>query len=65
MNNIPFIKLTPPLLSNAHIKQQISCIRAHRERIFNVSMEHKNNKYIFHNYGQGGAGMDIFIWLRK
>lgn len=56
MNKTPFIKLNPPLLTDAHIKQKISCIRPHRERIFNVSIEHTQNKYIFHNYGHGGAG---------
>jgi glycine/D-amino acid oxidase-like deaminating enzyme len=50
------IKLTPPLLSDDHIDQKISCIRPHRERIFNISREHKDGKTIFHNYGHGGAG---------
>lgn len=56
MNIIRTIKLTPPLLTDPHIKQKISCVRAHRERIFNVSVEQCGQKYIFHNYGQGGAG---------
>lgn len=50
------IRLTPPLLSPDHVDKKISCIRPHRERIFNVSMEHKDGKTIFHNYGHGGAG---------
>jgi D-amino-acid oxidase len=53
---ISIIRLTPPTLSSACIKENIVCIRAHRERIFCVSSHIQNNKYIFHNYGQGGAG---------
>ncbi|CAN5128605.1 hypothetical protein BH09DEP1_BH09DEP1_6440 [soil metagenome] len=50
------IQLIPPLLSESHIDQKISCIRAHRERIFNLSTEQLNKKILFHNYGHGGAG---------
>lgn len=50
------IVLTPPQLSPSHIDQKIVCIRAHRERIFNVSVQTVNNKLVFHNYGHGGAG---------
>ena len=56
MNSLRMVNLTPPLLSDEHIKQKISCIRAHRERIFNVSMHREDQKTIFHNYGHGGAG---------
>lgn len=56
MNTLPIIKLTPPLLDDINIDKKISCIRPHRERIFNVSMEQVNEKFIFHNYGHGGAG---------
>lgn len=48
--------LIPPILDHDHIDQKISCIRPHRERIFRVSPEKKEHKYIFHNYGHGGAG---------
>lgn len=50
------IYLTPPLLHDCHIKEKIVCIRAHRERLFNVSAQKINEKLIFHNYGHGGAG---------
>ena len=50
------IALTPPRISDAHIKEKIVCIRAHRERIFNVSTQVIENKLIVHNYGHGGAG---------
>lgn len=50
------IQLIPPSLSADHIKEKIVCIRGHRERIFNLDLEEKNNKLICHNYGQGGAG---------
>lgn len=50
------IKLTPPLFSDQHIKEKAICIRAHRERIFEVSTQFIDNKLICHNYGQGGAG---------
>lgn len=50
------IKLTPPLISPDYIKEKITCIRAHRERIFYVSVQLHNNKLICHNYGHGGAG---------
>lgn len=50
------VLLTPPLLSSDHIKEKIICIRAHRERIFQVSTQMHNGKLICHNYGHGGAG---------
>ena len=50
------IHLTAPQLSAEHIKEKIICIRAHRERIFEVSAHIQDNKLICHNYGQGGAG---------
>lgn len=50
------IKLIPPKLSDYCIKEKITCIRAHRERIFQISTQELNNKLIFHNYGQGGSG---------
>lgn len=50
------VKLTPLRISYEHIDRKISCIRAHRERIFCVSTEYVGNKLICHNYGQGGAG---------
>jgi len=56
LNTQKIIRLTPPLFSSDNIKEKIICIRAHRERIFQVSTEIKDEKYIFHNYGQGGAG---------
>lgn len=56
MNTPKIIKLTPPLLTDNHIGKKISCIRPHRERIFNVSSEQIDNTFIFHNYGHGGAG---------
>lgn len=56
MNTKKIIHLTPPKLDVANIDQNIVCIRAHRERIFNVSTEFRDNKLICHNYGQGGAG---------
>lgn len=52
----PIIHLVPPRLSPEHVQEKISCIRAHRERIFRVDTELRNNKLICHNYGQGGAG---------
>jgi len=50
------IQLTPPSLSSEHIKEKITCIRAHRERIFQVYFQAYGEKLIFHNYGHGGAG---------
>ena len=50
------ISLSPPLLANEHIQERIACIRAHRERIFNVSIQDHDGKFLIHNYGQGGAG---------
>lgn len=54
--NPHIIHLTPPNVSVEHIKEKITCIRAHRERIFNVSTQLQAGKLICHNYGQGGAG---------
>ncbi|MBA3954977.1 FAD-dependent oxidoreductase [Candidatus Dependentiae bacterium] len=56
MNTKKVIQLTPPQFSPEHIKEKIVCIRAHRERIFEVSTQIRENKLICHNYGQGGAG---------
>lgn len=53
---IPCIELNPPLLAPHAIAEKISCIRAHRERIFQVFVEHRADKLICHNYGHGGAG---------
>lgn len=53
-NRIVF--LTPPRISPAHVDQRITCIRAHRERIFQTSTQMLENKLICHNYGHGGAG---------
>lgn len=50
------VHLTPPKISAEHIKEKVTCIRAHRERIFNTSAEMQQDKLICHNYGQGGAG---------
>ena len=46
----------PPSLSIDHIDEKISCIRAHRERIFYVGTQVSNGKLLCHNYGHGGAG---------
>jgi hypothetical protein len=56
LNYNKVIHLAPPKIYGEYIKEKIVCIRAHRERIFNVSIEKQNNKLIMHNYGQGGAG---------
>jgi hypothetical protein len=56
MNDHRIVKLTPPRISAEHIDRKITCLRAHRERIFRVSTELVGGKLICHNYGQGGAG---------
>lgn len=56
MNDLRIVNLTPPRISPDHIDRKITCIRAHRERIFCISNEIVENKLICHNYGQGGAG---------
>lgn len=56
METKKIIQLTSPRLDAANVDQNITCIRAHRERIFNVSTEIRGAKIICHNYGQGGAG---------
>ena len=50
------VYLTPPNISSAHIEKKVVCIRSHRERIFQVSTEKKDEKLICHLYGHGGAG---------
>ena len=50
------VSLTPPRISDAHVKEKIVCIRSHRERIFQITTELKNGKLISHLYGHGGAG---------
>ena len=56
MNTQKIIHLTPPSFSPEHIKEKITCIRAHRERIFQVYSQLHSEKLVFHNYGHGGAG---------
>jgi hypothetical protein len=48
--------LIAPRISPDHIREKITCIRAHRERIFQVNTEYLHDKLICHNYGHGGAG---------
>ena len=50
------ITLIPPRLTPDAIAEQITCIRAHRERIFQLSASFENGKILCHNFGQGGAG---------
>ena len=50
------VNLTPPSVSPEYSKEKITCIRAHRERIFYTGVQKYDNKLIFHNYGHGGAG---------
>lgn len=50
------VKLEPPLFSDSYIEEKISCIRGHRERIFEVSAKIEFDRLIINNYGQGGAG---------
>ena len=50
------IKLVSPRFSDEYIKEKIICVRSHRERIFRVGSEKRDDKLLFHNYGQGGAG---------
>ena len=50
------VELTPPSLSCEHIEERIVCIRSHRERIFRTEEQIQGNTFIYHNYGQGGAG---------
>ncbi len=59
------VYLKPPLLSPSHIKDRISCIRSHRERLFRVETELQSNKLICHNYGQGGAGWTFLFGCVK
>ena len=54
MNRI--VRLTPPRVTEAHISEKITCIRAHRERLFYVGTQKSEGKLVCHNYGHGGAG---------
>lgn len=56
MNQHKTISLIPPLITTETIAEKIVCIRAHRERIFQVYSQQLGEKIIFHNYGHGGAG---------
>ncbi len=56
MSTQRIVKLVPPRISPDHIKEKVVCIRAHRERIFQVFEQKHEGKWIFHNYGHGGAG---------
>lgn len=55
------VYLTPPQFSHEHIKEKITCVRAHRERLFRLSSEQIREKLVFHNYGQGGAGLTFLF----
>jgi len=65
MAKLRIIHLEPPRISHEHIDQKITCIRAHRERLFRVDTEIINNKLICHNYGQGGAGWTFLFFCVK
>jgi D-amino-acid oxidase len=54
-------QITPPTISHDHVKEKITCIRAHRERIFQVFTEMRNGKLLCHNYGHGGAGLTFLF----
>lgn len=56
MSSLRTVHLVPPHVTVDHIDQTITCIRAHRERIFRVDTEWHTHKLICNNYGQGGAG---------
>ena len=56
MHSSPLLVINPPQLADFYIKEKVTCIRAHRERICAVYKEQSAEKIIFHNYGQGGAG---------
>lgn len=56
MSTKRIVTLTPPRICADTVKEKIICIRAHRERIFQVSAQMIENKLICHNYGHGGAG---------
>lgn len=55
------VTLTAPEFTTSHVKEKITCIRAHRERVFQISHEQQGDKLIFHNYGQGGAGLTFLF----
>lgn len=61
MSQLKIIKLKSPKLLEENILKKITCIRPHRERIFKVAQEKVNNKLIYHNYGQGGAGLTFLF----
>ncbi len=50
------VYLTPPVINQFTVKERISCIRAHRERLFRIDYEQSSDKHLFHLYGHGGAG---------
>lgn len=56
MENYRTVNLTPPRLADDCIKEKITCIRAHKERLFHTALEKTPTQLIFHNYGHGGAG---------
>ena len=55
------VYLTPPRVSANHCKERITCIRGHRERTFQIALQHVGNKIVIHNYGQGGAGFTFLL----
>lgn len=56
-SNYPkLVTLTAPKLEAENIKEKVACIRGHRERIFQTYAQQIDDKLVFHNYGQGGAG---------
>ncbi|MCL5875941.1 MAG: FAD-binding oxidoreductase [Candidatus Dependentiae bacterium] len=61
MTELRKISLTAPQFSERHIKEKIICVRAHRERAFCIEHQHYADKQIFHNYGQGGAGLTFLF----
>jgi hypothetical protein len=50
------VQLTPPILNEKTISQQIACTRPMREGRFNISHEQVGSKQVIHCYGHGGSG---------
>jgi len=59
--DLAHLPLSQPLpdLSDARILRTVAGIRPYRRGSYRLACEQKNNKWIAHNYGHGGAGVTL------
>jgi hypothetical protein len=57
--SIEIRSIVPPAFEPINLGEKILCYRPMKHGMPNLSIEHKNSKYIAHNYGHGGGGWTL------